>query len=516
MLNLIYVGNISEDNIISDERGKLHKCLGGSTVYSSHASKCVSNKLRIGIIGNTCINYKNKLEANGIEFLGNVVETNTEFYINEVTNECLGRNYNMVSCENSKKIETQHLHVSFRKGINIEQILNNQLISYNTLSIDVMIHSVKEMIPVILKYLEKINIIFCNMDEYKIIKEYLNDKIKIVVTNNSNPILFMENGKVFIQEIEKMDNVVSTTGAGDSFVGGFLGEFVLSKNLNESIQKGVITSQKSILGYGPLIKCNVDIENANNAIKEIPKKIVVIGNSCAGKSTFVKYYKELFDIYEEIDDIEPLKEIFKLDDMVRESISNLYIKDIKYCFDIVEEYKSDINNINFYTQKAINGNGHVILRPVLWNKILKYSLNKCEYDNLIIQFSRGKDEDYEKEYNQNAYLKNLLDIDKKICLDSGTIIINLQADLEKRIIRNEKRRISGGHYVEENTMKQIYSKDIFEYLTDNEVSFLNLDGKRILVYNLNNNKIFEEDELQQYMRDEIIKIIKYYNKYKED
>ena len=221
MLNLIYVGNISEDNIISDERGKLHKCLGGSTVYSSHASKCVSNKLRIGIIGNTCINYKNKLEANGIEFLGNVVETNTEFYINEVTNECLGRNYNMVSCENSKKIETQHLHVSFRKGINIEQILNNQLISYNTLSIDVMIHSVKEMIPVILKYLEKINIIFCNMDEYKIIKEYLNDKIKIVVTNNSNPILFMENGKVFIQEIEKMDNVVSTTGAGDSFVGGF-------------------------------------------------------------------------------------------------------------------------------------------------------------------------------------------------------------------------------------------------------------------------------------------------------
>lgn len=518
MLDLIYVGNISEDNIISSEKGELHKCLGGSPIYSSYASKCVSNNLRIGIIGNACIKYKNKLETNGIKFLGNVVETNTEFYINEVTNECFGRNYNMVSYESSKKIETQHLHVSFRKGINIEQILNNQMISYNTLSIDVMIHSVKEMIPIIVKYLEKINIIFCNMDEYRIIKEYLNNKIKIVITNNSKPILFMENGKAFIQEIEKVDNIVSVTGAGDSFIGGFLGEFVMSKNLKNAIQKGVTTSRQSILGYGPLIECKVDIENNGNAIKEIPKKIVVIGNSCAGKSTFVKYYKELFDIYEEIDDIEPLKEIFKLDDMVRENISNLYTieKDVKYCFDIVEEYKRDISNINFYTKKAIDGDGHIILRPILWDKILKYSLNKCEYDNLIIQFARGRDENYEKEYNQNVYLKNLLAIDEKICLDSNTIIINLQADLEKRIIRNEERRLNGGHYVEENTMKQIYAKDIFEFLTDNEFSFLFLNSKRILVYNLNNNEIYERNELQRYMRDEIIKIIKYYNKYKED
>ena len=65
-------------------------------------------------------------------------------------------------------------------------------------------------------------------------------------------------------------------------------------------------------------------------------------------------------------------------------------------------------------------------------------------------------------------------------------------------------------------MKQVYAKDIFEFLTDNEVSFLNLEGKRILVYNLNNNKIYEKNELQRYMRDEIINIIKYYNKHKED
>lgn len=237
MLDLIYVGNISEDNIISKEKGKLYKCFGGSTIYSSYASKCVSNNLSIGIIGNACIKYKNELEANGIKFLGNIVETNTEFYINEVTNECFGKNYNMVSYESSKKIKTQHLHVSFRKGINIDQILNNQLISYKTLSIDVMIHSVKEMIPIIVKYLEKINIIFCNIDEYRIIKKYLNNKIKIVITNNSKPILFMENGKAFIQEIEKVDNIVSVTGAGDSFIGGFLGEFVLKKILKKLYKK---------------------------------------------------------------------------------------------------------------------------------------------------------------------------------------------------------------------------------------------------------------------------------------
>lgn len=518
MLDLIYVGNISEDSIISNEKGELHKCFGGSTIYSSYASKCVSSNLKIGVIGNACIKYKNELEANGIKFLGKIMENNTQFYINEVTNECFGTNYNMVSYEGSEKIVTQHLHVSFRKGINVEQILNNQLILYNTLSIDVMIHSVKEMIPIIIKYLKKIDIIFCNMDEYQIIKEYINNKIKVVITNNSKPIVLIENEKIFIQKIENVDNIVSVTGAGDSFIGGFLGEFLLSNNLKKAIQMGMKTSQKSILQYGPLKECEVEINNTKNTIKEIPRKIIVIGNSCAGKSTFVKYYKALFDIYTEIDDIEPLKEVFKLDDMIRENTFNLYTieKDIQYCFDIVEEYKSDITHINFYTKKAIVGDGHIILRPVLWDKILKYSLNKYKGNNVIIQFARGKDETYEKEYNQNVYLRNLLTIDEKICLDSKTIIINLQADLEKRLIRNEERKLNGGHYVEEETMKKIYEKDIFEFSIDNGVSFLSLNGKKILVYNLNNNVIYDKNELQQYMKNEIINIIRYYNKYMED
>lgn len=54
--------------------------------------------------------------------------------------------------------------------MNIQNILENELLNYNHLSVDVMIHSVTDFIPIIEKYASKIEILFCNINEYNIIK----------------------------------------------------------------------------------------------------------------------------------------------------------------------------------------------------------------------------------------------------------------------------------------------------------------------------------------------------------
>ena len=171
MWDLIFVGNISEDNIIINASNKSNKCIGGSAVYSSFASRISNEFLKIGIIGKCNGKYKNIIEQNKIDFLGKIVVDNTIFYIDEIKNTCEGENYNNVCYENSKKVKTRHLHISFRKGISVEQIIENELIEYDSLSVDVMIYSVNFFIPVLKKYSNKIDILFCNMDEYIMIKE---------------------------------------------------------------------------------------------------------------------------------------------------------------------------------------------------------------------------------------------------------------------------------------------------------------------------------------------------------
>jgi len=80
----------------------------------------------------------------------------------------------------------------------------------------------------------------------------------------------------------------------------------------------------------------------------LPDNIVVIGNSCAGKTTFVDYFKEYYNIYSDIDDLSPLLETFMLDDLLHQNKTEEFkkIKDkLKYVKKICKEYNTDINAI---------------------------------------------------------------------------------------------------------------------------------------------------------------------------
>ena len=139
MIDLCFVGNSSID-LIKNENGN-EETFGGSAIYSSLSCRSISDK-SIGIISNVDNNLKKLLDSKQIYLFGKVVDEINTFEIDESLGTC-----NFIKQSNNdilidEDIEVNYLHVSFRKGVNIDNVLNNPKIRYNHLSIDVMIHSI--------------------------------------------------------------------------------------------------------------------------------------------------------------------------------------------------------------------------------------------------------------------------------------------------------------------------------------------------------------------------------------
>ena len=113
-------------------------------------------------------------------------------------------------------------------------------------------------------------------------------------------------------------------------------------------------------------------------------------------------------------------------------------KELIYTKKIWEEYDNDINNINNYTKPAVSGNGHDIIRPILWDEIVQMSLIKKESNN-IVQFSRGNDKIYNLAFSENAYFRGIGILINNLENSDNTIIINITSKLKVRKIRNKNQ-----------------------------------------------------------------------------
>ncbi|MDO5568724.1 MAG: PfkB family carbohydrate kinase, partial [bacterium] len=490
--------------------------LGGSAIYSSFSARSCYDGT-IAVIGNMNKETNKKLIMKKITHIGKTNKKMTSFIINESLDTCVSTKYENNKFILTDKIIIKHLHISFRKGVDIDAILNNPYLKYKSLSIDVMIHSVKEFIPKIVKYINKIDIIFCNMKEYSLIKEYIEDIPLKIITNEDKPVIVINKESITFFEIKKINNIVSFTGAGDTFIGGFLAKYIKNKNIKLSVKQGIVNSREKLKHFGPLYN-EVNWKN-NILIKEyeLPNNIIVIGNSCAGKTTFIDCFKEKYNIFSDIDDLEPLLEVFKLDDLLYENKIEdfLNIKEhLIYSSFIWEEYNRDLNNVLHYTKPSKSGKGHDIIRPILWDYIIKFAVAKCNNNN-IIQFSRGYDVNYTKEYKDNPYVRSLSSFISKI--NQNLIIINLTSDLKTRKERNIIRFNNGGHYVSEETMDSVYGTDLFYYTkTKNNNGYIIINNKEYPVYNIINNKNLSKIDLNKFMFYNVNEVIKYYNEFKED
>ncbi len=515
MIDICFVGNSSLDKIITKKENK--DVYGGSAIYSALSCRSSTNK-KISVISNVNNKLKQVLSKYNIDLIGNINDEITTFSINEIENKCeFIKNISKPIIINNP-VKINYLHISFRKGVDIDSILNNKNIIYNNLSVDVMIHSVLEFIPYIEKYIDKINTIFCNMDEYQIIKKYISSIPNVIITNQDKPVVVIENNKNYIYKFSKNNIPISTTGAGDSFIGGYLAKFCETKDIGKSVISGIINASASINNFGPLLKKQKNNQNIESY--EIPKNIIVIGNSCAGKTTFIDFFKSYFDIYTDIDDLDPLLEMFLIDDIsTKNDINKLRrLKDkLVYMKDICDEYLDNFSNINHYSKIAKNGKGHDIINPVLWDLILKKSVSYNKKSNNIIQFSRGRDLLYEKKFGKDVYKRSIETVLNELDYKENLIIINLVSDLNIRKRRNIIRYKNGGHFVSEETMDNVYKDDVFIYNKfDENRGEITLNSISYPVYTILNNKILSEFELNNFLLYNTFEIIKYFQVFRED
>ena len=65
----------------------------------------------------------------------------------------------------------------------------------------------------------------------------------VIITQGSDPVVCAENGTVVEFSAEKLpaSKIVDTNGAGDAFVGGFLAQYVLGKDLGTAVRWNIIT-----------------------------------------------------------------------------------------------------------------------------------------------------------------------------------------------------------------------------------------------------------------------------------
>ena len=426
LFDIVFVGNISIDKKVC-VNGKYVEVIGVSAFNSYCATQLFQNLKNIKVYSNFDEhNILKDINLNQQKFKPNV------FIINEKNSSCISEINSTIKLGNAFSCE--HLHISFRKGVDITSFLNGNVI-YKSLSIDVMLYSVSEFIPLIEKYAERIDFLFCNKTEYEVIK---NIQIKglFIVTNEDKSIeVHHRNNTDYYYVTEIKNKIISTTGAGDSFIGGFISCYFYDHDLTSAINRGIQCAQFCLKTYTNSEFINKKCREKKTTFK-LPKKIIVIGPSCAGKSTIIKKIIEKFNFYIYYDDLVVLKERVEIDN---ENLNTNF------------KFYKDYLPITRKTKK-ISETTFKITDETLWQEVIDLICEKCE-EYSIIEFSRGT-ESKKKIDRNNVYLPYIEKIKKK--LGEEIVILFVDANFYSRSKRNNKREKLGGHKVEDETFRSIY------------------------------------------------------------
>jgi sugar/nucleoside kinase (ribokinase family) len=111
---------------------------------------------------------------------------------------------------------------------------------------------------------KNVDLVFCNFDEAKMFCqcETMADVglffkafgKKIVMTSGAEGAFYFFNEEVNHQSVEKVENVLDTTGAGDNFAAGFLDFYLSGKTIDEALKNGNTRAVEVIQQLGPRVK----------------------------------------------------------------------------------------------------------------------------------------------------------------------------------------------------------------------------------------------------------------------
>ncbi|MBT3168815.1 MAG: sugar kinase [Candidatus Cloacimonetes bacterium] len=297
-MSLVIVGSVALDSV-KTPFGSVKNALGGSAVYASMASKNFCQTHIVGVVGNDFpkehINLleSNKISTTGLEFAnGNTFKWKGVY--NDLNKaETLDTQLNVFADFNPKIPENyQKCKYLFLGNIHPKLQLEvlQQMKSCQISACDTMNYWISSKRDKLLKVIEKVDILFINENEIKMLTDEQNIFIAaqktqemgaklIIVKRGEYGAVAIMNDFIFFTPIFPVKKVIDPTGAGDSFAGGFMGYLSQQNKFDETTIKnamiyGTITASFNVEDFSLNKLQKIDFEMIEKR-KEAVKKSVV-------------------------------------------------------------------------------------------------------------------------------------------------------------------------------------------------------------------------------------------------
>ena len=277
---ILIIGSISLDTIEND-RGKREDLIGGSTTYATVAAGRLVPVNVVGVIGNDFPDEGLKIYqryANSLVDLeckeGNTFRWGGRYGENMDSRETLFTDLGVFSGflprlstvnKNVSNVFLANIHPSLQLSV-INQMAGKPLIVTDTMNL--WIETTKNKL---LKVLKKSDILLINESEAELISgtnnidrsavqlQGLGPSTVVIKKGSSGAVLFHGEEKVSIGAYPVKD-VIDTTGAGDTFGGGFVSALASGGTFRDALIKGSALASICVEGFGVESLLEVNLE----------------------------------------------------------------------------------------------------------------------------------------------------------------------------------------------------------------------------------------------------------------
>ncbi len=298
-MSLVIVGSVALDSV-KTPHGEVADVLGGSTMYASMASKHFCATKIVGVIGDDFPNTHLDLLANnnictaGLES----VKGNTFRWMgvyNDLNRaETLDTQLN-VFANFDPKIPPLYSKSKFLFLANIDPELQlkvlQQMEKPDMIACDTMNFWITGKKDTLLKVVQKVNILFINDDEIKMLTGENNvyaaaEEILalgpdyVVVKRGEYGSMLIGENEYFYSPIFPIQKVVDPTGAGDSFAGGFMGYLagngtINSRSLREAMLYGTVLASFNVESFSLNRLKEIDLSHITERWKRVKDSMLV-------------------------------------------------------------------------------------------------------------------------------------------------------------------------------------------------------------------------------------------------
>ena len=285
-MSLLIVGSIALDTVTTPF-GKREEILGGSAVYTSMASKNFCQSNIVGVVGKDFpkehveLLKSNNIDTEGLEIIPGKTFRWKGIYNDLNRAETLDTQLN-VFAEFNPKIPENYKTCNYVFLGNIDPVLQlsvlEQIQNPKVTACDTMNFWINGKKDSLLEVIKKVEILFINETEIKMLTKEANIFLAAEIALSLGPKLVVikcgEHGSVCIGEdfiffapVYPVKKAVDTTGAGDSFAGGFMG--YLSKE--DNFDKDTI---RNAMIYGTIMASFCVESFSLERVEEVTSKLI--------------------------------------------------------------------------------------------------------------------------------------------------------------------------------------------------------------------------------------------------